>query len=126
MTSLWGQTPIERSILVDQTGTYTLSAYLKIDGKPGFVAYVDMYVTTYVMKPVSDAQGMTEEVREQQVGRTEILTWKDGYRMYLLEGLALAQGDRIGITIGLGNDAEAESRLYVDDVRLYVPGESPG
>ena len=46
VTSLWGQTPIERSIEVDQTGTYTLSAFLKIDGKPGFVSYVDMTVSS--------------------------------------------------------------------------------
>ena len=50
VTSLWGQTPIERSIQVDQTGTYALSAFLKIDGKPGFVSYVDLYVTRYVIE----------------------------------------------------------------------------
>ena len=123
MTSLWGQTPIERSIEVDQTGAYTLSAFLKIDGKPGFVSYVDMYVTKYVTEPVTGLQGMTEQVVEQQVGRTEIITWEDGYREYRLDGLELARGDHVAITIGLGNDAEAESQLYVDDVRLYVPGE---
>jgi hypothetical protein len=68
-------------------------------------------------------KGSDGDFPETSVGETTIPPGKNGYSEYLLEDLDLTANDRVVLAIGMENDAEAESQLYVDDVRLYVPGE---
>ena len=101
---------------IDKTGTYTLSVFLKTEGRPGFAGSVYLGAT----------KGSNGDFPQTLAREKKTPLGKDGYHEYLLEGIYLSANDRVLIGIGVWNDTEGESRLFVDEVRLFLPGEGTG